>query len=650
MMASATVSVTPAHSAALSAALAKHWGYDSFLPLQREAMDCVLTGRDSVVVLPTGGGKSLCFQAPAVCMDGMALVVSPLISLMKDQVDALRQCGVAAAYVNSTLTPAQRRDVAQQVQRGELKLLYAAPERLLNGRTLEFLQTADISLIAVDEAHCISTWGHDFRPEYRGLRRLKTAFPGVAIHAYTATATERVQRDIAEQLALAESEMLVGSFDRPNLVYRVRRAANRFRQICDIVRVHPNEAGIVYCISRKEVDRTAAALRELGIRAAAYHAGLSDEDRRQHQEDFIAERVDVVVATVAFGMGIDKSNVRFVVHAGMPKSLEHYLQESGRAGRDGLEAECWLLYGGNDVMAWKRMTADGEPAVREGALRALAAMEGYCHSTACRHASLVRHFGQELEREDCGACDVCLGELEFVADSLTLAQKILSCVVRLDQQYGADYTAKVLCGSQEAKVVQLGHDRLSTYGLLSDESTGTVKGWIEQLVEQSLLSKSETYFQLQLTPAGCDVLKGDGEPKLLRPVRQQRAAAAAVDSWDGVDRPLFDELRRLRSALAAERGVPAYIVFGDAALRDMARRRPSTPDGFLLVKGVGERKAADFGPAFVEAISNHCRREGLSQDITRRRPPPRRPTTRSRSTRRPLPPSSSSAAARRLRR
>ncbi len=615
-MASAAASVTPAHSRALSAALVRHWGYDSFLPLQREAMECVLAGRDSVVVLPTGGGKSLCFQAPAMCRDGMALVVSPLISLMKDQVDALRQCGVPAAYVNSTLSPSERRDVAQQVQRGELKLLYAAPERLLTGRTLEFLQTANVSLVAVDEAHCISSWGHDFRPEYRGLRRLKEAFPGVAVHAYTATATERVQQDIAEQLGLDNPELLVGSFDRRNLVYRVRRASNRFGQICSIIRSHPNEAGIVYCISRKQVDRTAAGLREMGIRAAAYHAGMSDDDRRQHQEDFIAERVDVVVATVAFGMGIDKSNVRFVIHAGMPKSLEHYLQESGRAGRDGLEAECWLLFAGNDAMAWKRMTEDAESEVREGALRALAAMEGYCHSTRCRHHSLVHHFGQRLAHDNCGACDVCLGELEFVADSLTLAQKILSCVVRLDQRFGADYTAKVLCGSQETRVLEQGHDRLSTYGLLSDESTSTVKGWIEQLAEQSLVAKSAGYSQLQLTPAGWDVLKGEGEPKLLRPVRRTRAAAAAVDSWEGVDRGLFDELRGLRSSLAAERGVPAYIVFGDAALRDMARRRPSTVDGFLLVKGVGERKAADFGTTFVEVITSHCQRQGLAQDVT----------------------------------
>jgi ATP-dependent DNA helicase RecQ len=615
-MSSAAASVTSACSAALSAALERYWGYDSFLPLQREAMECVLAQRDSVVVLPTGGGKSLCFQAPATCLDGLALVVSPLISLMKDQVDGLRECGVSAAYINSTLSPAQRRDVAHQIRRGELKLLYAAPERLLSGHTLEFLQTANISLVAVDEAHCISTWGHDFRREYRGLRRLKQAFPNVAIHAYTATATERVRQDIAEQLMLSDPEFLVGSFDRPNLVYRVRRAANRFGQVCEILKAHPDEAGIVYCISRKEVDKTAAALQQLGIRCAPYHAGLSDADRHRHQDDFITERIDVIVATVAFGMGIDKSNVRFVIHAGLPKSLEHYQQESGRAGRDGLEAECWLLHAGNDVMTWKRMIEDSEAAARDGALRSLAAMEGYCHSIECRHRTLLRHFGQQHARDNCGACDVCLGELETVEDSLTLAQKILSCIVRLDQQFGADYTAKVLCGSQEARILQLRHDRLSTYGLLRDESVATVRGWIEQLVEQSFLTKSAEYSQPQLTPAGWNVLKGVGEPRLLRPAGRQQAAATVVDSWEGVDRPLFEELRRLRSALANERSVPAYIVFSDAALRDMARRRPSALSGFQLVKGVGQRKAADFGPSFVDAISAYCQQHELSQDVT----------------------------------
>jgi ATP-dependent DNA helicase RecQ len=370
-------SAAPIARSQLAAVIQRTWGYDSFLPLQREAMESVLAGRDSVVVLPTGGGKSLCFQAPALCMDGMVLVVSPLISLMKDQVDALRACGVAAAYINSTLSMSERRHVADQIRRGEIKLLYAAPERLLADRTLDFLKSANVSLVAVDEAHCISAWGHDFRPEYRGLRALKQAFPNIGIHAYTATASEQVRRDIAQQLALNAPEMLVGSFDRPNLIYRLRPGANKFAQICEIIKRHPNASGIVYCISRKEVDRTAESLRSLGHRAAPYHAGMSDQERHQNQDDFIEERIDVIVATVAFGMGIDKSNVRYVIHAGAPKSLEHYQQESGRAGRDGLEAECWLFHSAGDFYTWKRMLDKSEPSAREGALRALQAMEEF---------------------------------------------------------------------------------------------------------------------------------------------------------------------------------------------------------------------------------------------------------------------------------
>jgi ATP-dependent DNA helicase RecQ len=612
-------SVAPSKSSTgprtLLGVLEQYWGYNSFLPLQSEAMECVLASRDSVVVLPTGGGKSLCFQAPALCMDGLALVVSPLISLMKDQVDALRECGVSAAYINSTLTTQERREVAQQIQRGELKLLYAAPERLLNGTTLDFLQSANISLIAIDEAHCISAWGHDFRPEYRGLAALKQAFPNAAVHAYTATATARVRDDIATQLRLDSPEMLVGSFDRPNLVYRVGRASKRFGQVCEIIKSHPNEAGIVYCISRKEVDKTAAGLRELGFRAAPYHAGLSDAERHRNQDDFIAERVDVIVATVAFGMGIDKSNVRFVIHAGLPKSLENYQQESGRAGRDGLEAECWLLHAGNDAMIWRRMIEDSEAGAPDGALESLAAMEAFCHSVECRHRSIVRHFGQDLGNDNCGACDVCLGELQTVDNPLVLAQKILSCVARLEQRFGADYTAKVLCGSGESRITELGHDQLSTFGLLRDASASTVKGWIAQLVEQEFLTKTAEYHQLQLTPAGREILRGNGQPQLLRPAQRQRTPKSAADSWEGVDRALFDALRNLRSNMAAEHGVPAYVIFSDAALRDMARRRPTTIEKFRLVKGVGERKAADLGPTFVEAISAYCREHDLSVDV-----------------------------------
>ncbi|RIK76371.1 MAG: DNA helicase RecQ [Planctomycetota bacterium] len=612
----------------LLAAMRRYWGYDSFLPLQAQAMTAAMTGRDSVVVLPTGGGKSLCFQAPAVCRDGLALVVSPLISLMKDQVDALRACGVPAAAINSTQTPGERRIIAEQIRRGELKLVYVAPERLLAERTLDFFTRTPLSLVAIDEAHCISQWGHDFRPEYRGLRVLKQAFPRVGVHAYTATASKVVQQDIAEQLGLVDPQMLIGSFDRPNLVFRIRRSSSRLQEAVKLIEQRRGEAGIVYCISRKEVDRTAEALTAMGYRAVPYHAGLSDDQRHRHQDAFLEERADIVVATVAFGMGIDKSNVRYVIHLGMPKSLEHYVQESGRAGRDGLEADCLLLYSGRDAMTWRSLIAKDDSAAEAGALESLAAMERFCGSVACRHRAIVRYFGQELDKENCGACDVCLGELDLVDEPLVLAQKILSCVLRLDQRYGADYTAKVLAGSREARILEQRHDQLSTYGLLDSHDASTIREWIEQLVSQAFLAKTGEFNTLSLTESGRALLRGAGAPQLIKPApsksRERRTPGIGQeDSWEGVDRGLFEVLRGLRTGLAAERGVPPYVVFGDTALRDMARRRPSSLEGFLDVRGVGEHKRDEYGAAFVEAIVAYCAASGVARDA---RPPQRAPS------------------------
>lgn len=595
----------------------RYWGFDSFLPLQAEAMGCVLKGRDSVVVLPTGGGKSLCFQAPAMCLDGLALVVSPLISLMKDQVDALRNCGVPAAFSNSTLSARERRDVADEVRSGRIKLLYLAPERLLTEGTIEFLKTARVSLIAIDEAHCISAWGHDFRPEYRGLGVLKDVFPQVGVHAYTATASETVRQDIAQQLKLDGAEILVGSFDRPNLIYKVQRRSSRMKQIRDVLDRHPRESGIIYCIARKDVDQTAAALAEFGYRAIPYHAGMTDDERRRNQERFLEEEADTIVATVAFGMGIDKPNVRYVVHAGMPKSLESYQQESGRAGRDGLDAECCLFYSGQDYGIWKRIIEDSEPTAREGALKSLSAMYDFCTGVQCRHRAIVGYFGQRLNDGSCGACDVCLGQLDLVEDPLIVGQKILSCVVRLRERFGGDYTAKVLHGSQEQRIVQMGHNALSTYGLLSDESLRTIRDWIEQLVSQDYLEKVGEYNVLHVTRVGRELLRGEQTPQLLRPVKPTKPAKpkAVADSWDGVDRGLFDDLRQFRREKATAENVPAYIIFGDAALRDMARRRPTTPEGFRLVKGVGEKKLADYGEEFLTRIIAYCHANGLPTDV-----------------------------------
>jgi ATP-dependent DNA helicase RecQ len=610
------------HSAALSKVIQNYWGYDSFLPLQQRAMNCVLGGRDSIVVLPTGGGKSLCFQAPAMCTGGLAVVVSPLISLMKDQVDALRTCGVPAAYVNSTVSYNERRRVANAVRDESLKLLYMAPERLVLEPTIDFLKKSNVSFVAIDEAHCISEWGHDFRPEYHELRMLKDAFPNIGIHAYTATATETVQSDIARQLGLIHPEILVGSCDRPNLMYKVEIRNDRIRQIRAVMDRHRGESGIIYCIRRADVDETSAVLAEQGYRVLPYHAGLTNDNRRQNQEAFIEEKIEAIVATVAFGMGIDKSNVRYVVHAGMPKSLENYQQESGRAGRDGLEAECCLLYSGGDFGLWKKMLNAPDSDARPGALESLSAIYQFCTGVTCRHRALARYFGQELDGESCNACDVCLGNLDLVDDPLTVGQKILSCVVRLRQHFGGEYTAMVLSGSQDQRIVAQKHDQLSTWGILSDEGRRNVRDWIEQLVGQNYLEKVGEYNVLNVTPEGRQLLRGEAKPRLLKPKKTskkqrdgQPAAGVAADSWEGVDRGLFEALRELRHENAAARQVPAYIVFGDAALRDMARRRPSTREGFLEVKGVGVKKCEDYGEVFVQCIADHCREHQLSMDV-----------------------------------
>ena len=607
---------------ALQTALFHYWGYDAFRPLQAEAMRAVVEHRDSVVVLPTGGGQAICFQAPAVTMPGLAVVVSPLISLMKDQVDALVECGIPAAGVNSSMPARELQRVSERVRRRELKLLYVAPERLCTEKMLSFLDDANVSFFAIDEAHCISAWGHDFRPEYRMLKQLRTRFPKVGVHAYTATATQQVRDDIVEQLGLKNVEQLVGSFDRPNLVYRVVRKSDVLKQVRQVIDSHPGESGIVYCISRREVDDISEALSQAGYRVRPYHAGLSDSNRHKHQEEFLNDDIQIVVATVAFGMGIDKSDVRFVIHTGSPKSIEHYQQETGRAGRDGLDAHCWLLWSVANFITWRRMMSDLPGAAFKLADDSLRSMERFCNGVICRHRALVEHFGQSYTVANCGACDVCQDQLELMPDAHVLGQKILSCVVRLKESFGAGYVAQVLTGSQEARIIDSGHHRLSTYGLMQEIPKSHVHDWIEQLAAQGYLQRvavgSGDFQVLSVTPEGWQVLRGEASPQLLRPAAKTskgpRGTRTEETSWEGINRPLFEVLRGIRRKLAAERGVPPFIVFGDTTIRDLARRRPSTIDGFRLAPGVGDKKTADYGEIFIEAIRNFCEEQGESFD------------------------------------
>ena len=596
--------------------LVKYWGFNDFLPSQERAMQCASQGRDSIVVLPTGGGKSLCFQAPAVVMQGLTLVVSPLISLMKDQVDALTECGVPAARIDSSLAAHEQQAVIGAIGDNKLKLLYLSPERLLSNGFVDLLKKTELSFIAIDEAHCVSMWGHDFRPEYRKLRMLKEVFGDVTIGAYTATATEQVRHDIAEQLGLDNPEMLIGSFDRPNLVYKIRRRANKVKQVCAVLERHKGESGIIYCIRRKDVDNLFAQLSAKGYNVLPYHAGMDAEDRKKNQELFINEKADTIVATIAFGMGIDKSNVRYVIHTGMPKSLEHYQQETGRAGRDGLEAECCLFYSGGDYGTWKSLMRDMPPEAYKIAMVKLNGMYNYCTGGACRHKAILRYFGQTLDKDNCTACDMCLGEMDCMDNSLETAQKILSCVVRIEQRFGGGYTALVLTGSHDKRILENNHDTLSTYGLLSDYSRHTVHDWIEQLEGQDYLRKVGDYNVLNITEKGLQVLKGNEAPRLLKPAEKPAKVSRVVeDSWEGVDKSLFEALRKLRTTIARKKGVPAYIVFGDATLRDMARLRPSDHAMLLEVKGVGEKKSRQYGEVVLAAIKDYCQTNSLEMDI-----------------------------------
>src|SRR5262245_28826177 len=600
----------------------KYWGFSELRPLQEEAIRAGLNRRDSLVVMPTGGGKSLCYQVPAALTQRTDIVVSPLIALMKDQVDALRESGYPAAAIYSGMPYDAIREIQSALAAGKYRLLFVAPERLLTSRFLELVQRLPSPSFAIDEAHCISHWGHDFRPEYRQLADLKERFPKASVHAYTATATERVRADIIAQLRLENPIVLVGTFDRPNLVYRIIPRVDAHAQVLAVLRRHHDQPAIVDCISRKDPGAMAEFLQTRGIRAAFYHAGMEAEKRRKTQDAFASEDIDVVAATVAFGMGIDRSDVRAVIHAAMPKSVEHYQQETGRAGRDGLEAECVMLYSAADVLRWESLMekSSGESAIAPDIVAASAElldhMRRYCSTVVCRHRMLSEYFGQTFSKSNCGACDVCLEEIEGLDDATVTSQKILSCVARTGQQFGAEYVVDVLQGAETERIRLRRHDRLSTYGLMKDMPRKTLVNIVYQLVDNGVLERTTGDRPvLKLNDLSWEVMRGQRVVKVLQPKTKVAKAKVDEDSWEGVDRGLFEELRRLRRQIADARGVPPYVLFSDATLREMARVRPSSPANLLNVRGIGERKLADLGQQFLELVTSHCSANGLPTDV-----------------------------------
>jgi ATP-dependent DNA helicase RecQ len=596
---------------ALLPALKQYFGFTSFRPLQEEIIRDALAGRDVFALLPTGGGKSLCFQLPALVRPGLTVVVSPLIALMKDQVDALRASGVAATFLNSSIEAGESRARLRGLHNGEFQLLYVAPERLMLSGFLNDLQRWNVNLFAVDEAHCISEWGHDFRPEYRQIAELREQFPDVPVMALTATATERVREDIVEHLGLRNPARYVASFNRPNLTYRVMAKSSAYGQTLDFIRTRPRDSGIVYCHSRKSAESVAEKLNDDGIKARAYHAGLTGDERSKSQELFLRDEVRVICATIAFGMGINKPNVRFIVHYDLPKNIEGYYQETGRAGRDGLPGECLLLFSAGDVV--KQMQFINEkPSEQEQQIARdqLQQMVHYAECATCRRRELLRYFAEEFPTESCGACDNCLSP-RATFDGTLAAQKLLSCVYRIREKsgfgVGLNHVVEVLTGADTDKIRRWSHEQLSTYGIGKEHGRPEWASMGRELVRMGLLRQTtEKFSTLELTTEGRATLTQRRKVTLTRPV----AAPVTRSRNTGeirCDEGLFERLRQLRKRLADERDVPAYIVFSDVALRQMAREYPENEREFARISGVGEKKLREFGEAFLGEIAEYLR-------------------------------------------
>lgn len=595
--------------------LKKIFGYDTFRPPQQEIIEGLIRGEDAFVLMPTGGGKSLCYQIPALHRPGVGIVVSPLISLMKDQVDALLACGVRAAFYNSSLKSEEARQVLAQLHREELDLLYVAPERLMSDGFVERLREISIALFAIDEAHCISQWGHDFRPEYCKLGQLRKLFPEIPLIALTATAEPHTRKDILERLGLNPSQCYVSGFDRPNIRYTVLEKHKPFGQLANFLQGRREEAGIVYCLSRKRVEKVAEQLREAGFSAASYHAGLPPAQRQQVQEDFLRDDVRIIVATVAFGMGIDKSNIRYVVHYDIPKNIESYYQETGRAGRDGLAAEAVLLFGYGDIALARSLIENSDNAEQKRIeLHKLNTMVGFAEALSCRRQVLLGYFGDRLA-QDCGNCDICLNPPELV-DVTEDARKALSCVFRVEQRFGVGHVIEVLRGSKKERLLQLGHDHLSTYGIGADKSQEYWGSVLRHLVQQGYLEQDvANYSVLKLSESARPLLRGEQTLSMAKPRAKVAALPKPVRRKVGdleYNPELFERLRAVRKGLADAAGVPPFVIFSDVALAEMAAHRPIDDEGFLRIHGVGGHKLERYGAEFLGEIRRFC--EGSKEE------------------------------------
>lgn len=588
------------------------FGYDTFWPLQEEIISHILEKKDALVVMPTGGGKSLCYQIPALLFEGLTIVVSPLISLMKDQVDQLRECGIPAVFLNSTVTAGQYRSHVERLQRNDVRLLYLAPEALLATRTLALLSSLKIDCFAVDEAHCISEWGHDFRPEYRQLLDVRSHFPAAAYVAMTATATQRVREDIKKSLQIAPTNEFIGSFNRPNLFLEVVPKTAPLEQTLEFLKQYPNESGIIYCFSRKQTDDLYAILSRRGYSVRPYHAGLSDEERTQNQELFIRDDIQIIVATIAFGMGINKSNVRFVVHHDLPKSLDTYYQEIGRAGRDGLPAHCLLLFGYGDIQKIKYFIQQKNEQEQRVANILLSTLLGFAETDLCRRVPLLNYFGESHALDNCEMCDNCRIEQKDLVDITIPAQMFLSCVKRTGERFGAGHIIDVLRGSQSQKVLKFTHEKLSTYGIGTMYSAKQWRHLFRQFIQKGLIIQEMEHGTLRLTRKAWEVMRGK-ETVMGRLEEDVVKLTRREEDQKQYDPVLFEMLRKKRKEIADRANLPPFTIFHDRTLKEMAARFPQTRESLSMIYGIGTAKLGKYGDVFLRIIRHYSETHQITE-------------------------------------